>query len=145
MKSEAWIPIVVGVTGHRSIRQADRPALYAAVREELSKLRARCSHSLFVMLSSLGGDLCRCAQPRGARPLGRRKRYGSGLRHRGRGGLCSQRQLLSDIRQLYKKMSTRLKEHGQTEEQLTVLAREELMENGNWCSYQRDNAPDISL
>ena len=53
MKSEAWIPIVVGVTGHRSIRQADRPALYAAVREELSKLRARCSHSLFVMLSSL--------------------------------------------------------------------------------------------
>ena len=33
MKSEAWIPIVVGVTGHRSIRQADRPALYAAVRE----------------------------------------------------------------------------------------------------------------
>lgn len=61
MKSEAWIPIVVGVTGHRSIRQADRPALYAAVREELSKLRARCSHSLFVMLSSLAegaGLLC---------------------------------------------------------------------------------------
>lgn len=42
-------------------------------------------------------------------------------------------------------MSARLKEHGQTEEQLTVLAREELMENGNWCTYQRDNAPDISL
>ena len=24
-------------------------------------------------------------------------------------------------------------------------AREELIENGNWCSYQRDNRPDISL
>ncbi len=45
----------------------------------------------------------------------------------------------------YEKMSARLEQYGQTEELLTVLAREELIENGNWCSYQRDNKPDISF
>ena len=34
---------------------------------------------------------------------------------------------------------------GQTEELLETLAREELTENGNWCSYQRDNAPELNL
>ncbi|MBE6018046.1 MAG: hypothetical protein E7233_10685 [Lachnospiraceae bacterium] len=34
---------------------------------------------------------------------------------------------------------------GQTEGVLEQLAREELIENGNWSSYQRDNKPDISL
>lgn len=33
----------------------------------------------------------------------------------------------------------------QPEELLKVLAVEELIENGNWCSYQRDNTPDINL
>ena len=42
-------------------------------------------------------------------------------------------------------MSSALAEHGQSEALLEQLAREELIENGNWLSYQRDNAPDISL
>ena len=42
-------------------------------------------------------------------------------------------------------MSALLLQYGQTEELLTVLAREELTENGNWVSYQRDNKPDISI
>lgn len=45
----------------------------------------------------------------------------------------------------YAKMSEKLSAQGQTDELLSVLAREELAENGNWCSYQRDNTPDISL
>ena len=45
----------------------------------------------------------------------------------------------------YKRIRDQLARYGQTEELLTVLAREELVENGNWCSYQRDNQPDISL
>ena len=45
----------------------------------------------------------------------------------------------------YSKIEAHLDRSGQTEEVLTVLAREELAENGNWCSYQRDNQPDISL
>lgn len=38
-----------------------------------------------------------------------------------------------------------LEQRGQTEELLMALAREELIENGNWCSYQRDNKPDLSI
>ena len=45
----------------------------------------------------------------------------------------------------YAMMSNALAEHGQSEALLEQLAREELIENGNWLSYQRDNAPDISL
>ena len=55
---------------------------------------------------------------------------------------------LSDSRKMerfFRKMSVRLEERGQTEELLTLLAREELIENGNWCSYQRDNTPEISF
>ena len=55
------IPIVIGVTGHRSIREEDVPALLAAVKEELTALRDRCPHSPLMMLNSLaeGGDhLC---------------------------------------------------------------------------------------
>ena len=33
---------------------------------------------------------------------------------------------------------------GQSEILLEQLAREELSENGNWCSYQKDNAPEIN-
>ena len=49
------------------------------------------------------------------------------------------------MERFYDKMSALLAERGQTDELLTLLAREELIENGNWCSYQRDNTPDISL
>ena len=49
------------------------------------------------------------------------------------------------MERFYSKMSDQLAKRGQTKELLTVLAREELVENGNWCSYQRDNKPDMSI
>lgn len=49
------------------------------------------------------------------------------------------------MERFYEKIAARLDGSGQTEELLTVLAREELIENGNWCSCQRDNAPDLSI
>ena len=45
----------------------------------------------------------------------------------------------------YARASERLAEHGQSEALLRRLAREELIENGNWVSYERDNTPEISL
>ena len=39
----------------------------------------------------------------------------------------------------------RLDEEGQTPELLERLAREELIENGNWYSYQLEGTPDISV
>ena len=45
----------------------------------------------------------------------------------------------------YQKILDRLFIYGQDESLLLLLAREELIENGNWCSYQRDNAPDFTL
>ena len=63
-------------------------------------------------------------------------------------GRLSLPRTLSDhgkMERFYGKMLAQLEQNGQTEELLTVLAREELIENGNWCSYQRDNKPDISL
>lgn len=49
------------------------------------------------------------------------------------------------MERFYGRISDLLLRYGQTEELLTVLAREELTENGNWVSYQRDNKPDISI
>ena len=49
------------------------------------------------------------------------------------------------MERFYDKMAAQLQRQGQTEELLRMLAREELIENGNWCSYQRDNKPDLSL
>ena len=63
-------------------------------------------------------------------------------------GRLSLPRILSDHRKMerfYAKMSAELEEYGQTELLLTVLSREELTENGNWCSYQRDNKPDVSI
>ena len=59
MDTEKTIPIIIGVTGHRAIREQDRPALAAAVKAELETLRGLCPHSPLVMLSSLaeGADL----------------------------------------------------------------------------------------
>ncbi len=45
----------------------------------------------------------------------------------------------------YSRMEEELGRRGQAEELLETIAREELAENGNWCSYQRDNAPELSL
>jgi hypothetical protein len=49
------------------------------------------------------------------------------------------------MERFFARMSERLLEEGQTDALLTTLAREELIENGNWSSYERDNAPEISL
>ncbi|MBO5544844.1 MAG: hypothetical protein J5949_09470 [Oscillospiraceae bacterium] len=49
------------------------------------------------------------------------------------------------MERFYSSIDTRLEKYGQTEDLLSILAREELIENGNWCSYQRDNTPDISI
>ena len=59
MKADRTIPIIVGITGHRNIREQDRAALSAAVKAELEKLRALCPSSPVVMLCSLaeGADL----------------------------------------------------------------------------------------
>ncbi|MDO4990927.1 MAG: hypothetical protein Q4E45_10525 [Eubacteriales bacterium] len=45
----------------------------------------------------------------------------------------------------YQRMSEQLQRRGQVEPLLELIAREELIENGNWCSYQRDNGPDFSI
>lgn len=45
----------------------------------------------------------------------------------------------------YEKMSMRLSAEGETEQLLRHLAREELIENGNWYAYQSENTPDINL
>ena len=63
-------------------------------------------------------------------------------------GKLSPQRKLSDHKKMehfYNKMGVLIEHNGQTEELLEVLAKEELIENGNWCSYQRDNAPDINL
>ena len=61
MSGSKTIPVVVGVSGHRELREGDRPALYAAVKKELTALAARCPHTQLVLLCSLaaGADqLC---------------------------------------------------------------------------------------
>ena len=45
----------------------------------------------------------------------------------------------------YGRIVDRLDRCGQDESLLLLLGREELIENGNWCSYQQDNTPDLSL
>ena len=63
-------------------------------------------------------------------------------------GKLSLSRTFSDHRKMerfYAETTERLKHFGQTEEVLTVLAREELIENAGWFSYQQDNKPDIGL
>lgn len=49
------------------------------------------------------------------------------------------------MKRFYAEVAGQLERFGQTEELLRTLAAEELVENGNWCSYQRDNSPEFSL
>ena len=49
------------------------------------------------------------------------------------------------MERFFAEMTRRLAEQGQTDELLAHAAHEELIENGNWCSYQRDNTPDFNL
>lgn len=57
------IPIVIGVTGHRDLRENDVPQLRKIVNTELQKLKTEYPHSPLVMLNSLaaGADLL-CAE-----------------------------------------------------------------------------------
>ncbi len=45
----------------------------------------------------------------------------------------------------YEKAADRIARCGENEQILEILAREELTENGNWSSYQQDNALEMSL
>ena len=46
------IPIIVGVTGHRALREKDIPELRAKVKKELEELASKCPHSELVMLNA---------------------------------------------------------------------------------------------
>ena len=63
----------------------------------------------------------------------------------GKQSLSRKRSDHEKLAKFYAAMSDALASRGQSEALLERLAREELIENGNWLSYQRDNAPDISL
>ena len=54
-------PIIIGITGHRQIRQQDIPQLKKAVKEELQAVILKCPNSPVMLLTSLaeGADqLC---------------------------------------------------------------------------------------
>lgn len=61
MERNGKIPVIVGVTGHRDLREQDIGVLKDAVRCWLAELSAKCPHSQIVMMTSLaeGADqLC---------------------------------------------------------------------------------------
>ena len=63
-------------------------------------------------------------------------------------GKMSLRRVTADHEKMVKffdKAAEQLDRYGQNEHILEALAREELAENGNWCSFQRDNAPELNL
>ena len=63
-------------------------------------------------------------------------------------GKMSLRRVTADHEKMvkfYDKAAEQLGRCGQSEHILEALAREELAENGNWCSFQRDNAPELNL
>ena len=45
----------------------------------------------------------------------------------------------------FRTMSERIAAQGQTESLMETLAREELAENGSWCSYRKDAEPELDL
>ena len=53
MPAVARLPIVIGVTGHRDLRESDRPAIEALVRQVFSDVRAQHPHTPLVLLSPL--------------------------------------------------------------------------------------------
>lgn len=56
-------PVVIGVTGHRDLREQDLPVLRMLIRKELERIRLLCPHSPAILLDSLaaGADLL-CAE-----------------------------------------------------------------------------------
>ena len=63
----------------------------------------------------------------------------------GKQSLSRQKSDHEKMARFYDKMASLLSVYGQSDELLEIIAREELTENGNWVSYQRDNTPDFSL
>jgi hypothetical protein len=49
------------------------------------------------------------------------------------------------MEQFYTAVLDRMDRSGETRDLLLLIVREELIENGNWCSYQRDNTADFNL
>ena len=49
------------------------------------------------------------------------------------------------MERFYAAVLDRIDRFGESEALLRLIAREELIENGNWCSYQRDNTADFNL
>lgn len=49
------------------------------------------------------------------------------------------------MERFYAAVLDRIDRFGESDALLRLIAREELIENGNWCSYQRDNTADFSL
>ncbi len=49
------------------------------------------------------------------------------------------------MERFYAAILDRMAQYGETRELLLLIAREELIENGNWCAYQRDNTADFNL
>lgn len=49
------------------------------------------------------------------------------------------------MERFFDRMASQLGGHGRTEGLLEALAREELIENSNWCAYQSDNVPTFDL
>ncbi len=47
------IPVVIGITGHRDLREEDLPRLRDLLEKELNALKAACPDSPFILLSSL--------------------------------------------------------------------------------------------
>ena len=61
MNDAGRIPVIVGVTGHRDLREEDIEILKKAVKGELEALQSRCPHSSIIVMTSLaeGADqLC---------------------------------------------------------------------------------------
>ena len=49
------------------------------------------------------------------------------------------------MERFYRTVLARIDRYGESPELLLLIAREELIENVNWCSYQRDNTADFNL
>ena len=49
------------------------------------------------------------------------------------------------MEEFFRRVDSQMKQFGQPEDLMELLAREELTENGNWSSYQRDNAPELNI
>ena len=49
------------------------------------------------------------------------------------------------MERFYRTVLERIDRYGETPGLLLLIAREELIENGSWCSYQRDNTADFNL